>query len=123
MSTRFDAAAWPPGSTGTLFGVPGLGVRGDAIPSTGTHGPGLLYQYVQPGDEAKEFSLVLTSVPTVNVTSLFVWEDSGFKFVVTQDGIYTIGYDWYIDGVSQGADTAQIIIGAQPGTGTYQMII
>jgi len=119
MSTRFDSVAWPPGSTGTLFGVPGLGVRGDQIPADGDYGPSLLYGYVQPGDEAKEFSLVLTSVPTLNVVSLFVYEDGSFRLEVTADGTYIIGYDWYINGQSQGADTARIVIGG----GRYQMIV
>ena len=62
MSTRVDTADLFPGAT--ICGHRGLGVLGSTIlltTGTGTHGPGVLFNDVQVGDEAKEFMARITT--------------------------------------------------------------
>lgn len=84
----------------------GFGVRGDAIPSTGTDGPSPLYPCATlPADNAVEFRGVITRWPTLG--TLDINEDHSL--------VYTGGSDYYefrlyLDGVASTVD-----IGHGPG--------
>lgn len=98
------------GSGSTHWGVAGLGVRGADVPSTGTHGPALLYQHLNlPTDNDNEFYWVPTTVPSSGTLTLN--EDSSFSLVGAADGLYTLNGTWYKDGASQGASNNSIQIG------------
>src|SRR5574343_342108 len=93
------------------FGVGGLGVRGDEVPSTGTHGAGYLYNDITlPGEAADEFYGYITS-PPVGLTTFFAYEDSSFS-AAGPDGVYSCTYAGYKNGASYGSATATFTIGA-----------
>lgn len=93
------------------FGVGGLGVRGDEVPSTGTHGAGYLYNDITlPGEAADEFYGYITS-PPVGLTTFFAYEDSSFS-AAGPDGVYSFTYTGYKNGASYGSATATFTIGA-----------
>ena len=102
MSTRVDTASLIPGAT--VVGHRGLGVLGSTIRLTtadGDHGPGILYNDVQPGDEAKEFRAFVKATPV----GLALDEDGAF----TYSGASTsFDYDLYVDGAKIGTATASI---------------
>jgi hypothetical protein len=75
MSLRIDTAEWIGGAL--VIGNTGLGVRGDAVPSTGTSGAPPLYNDISlPSEAADEFRALLVTVPSGG--TFFMWEDSSF---------------------------------------------
>ena len=114
-----DATA--PGGTGTSTGS---GSGGDATSggvigilasqiisetATGDHGPGLLYDeaLANPGTYLR---LDVTSYPASG--TLTVYANGSFELTGAADGTYTIGYQYYVDDVLSGSDTAVVVIGA-----------
>lgn len=106
-----------------ILGVPHVGIIASQIISetaTGDQGAGLLY------DEAlvntgKQLRLNVTSTPSSG--SLFVHENGSFELTGAADGSYTIGYQYFVDNVLGGSDTATVTVGisnasASAGTGT-----
>ena len=66
----------------------GLGVRGDAIPSTGDSGPAPLYNDITlPADAAAEVRALLLTTPAAGTFTMA--EDSSFTFTGAPDGTYT----------------------------------
>ena len=121
MSLRIDTAEWISGAL--VIGNTGLGVRGDAIPSTGTHGPSILYNDVTlPGEAADEFRGLITAWPAG--LSLFVGEDGGFV-ASGPDGAYSGTYTGYKNGAAYGSTSFTITIGspisAAPGVATIAL--
>lgn len=93
-----------------------LGVLGSTILLTtgaGTHGPGLLADSVQPGDEGKRFLLNITRRPTNGV--LIDYTNGSFVYNGTAD---TFDYTLLVDGVQvngpngNGSATATLAFGA-----------
>ena len=88
----------------------GHGVRGDQVPSTGAHGPALLYQHVVlPGDAAAEFRWVPSTAPGSGTFVLN--EDSSATLTGAPDGSYPLNGQWFKDGVLGGASNNTITIG------------
>lgn len=107
-----------------VLGTPNVGLIASQIVSetaTGDSGPGLLY------DEAlvntgKQLRVHITSAPASG--SLFAEENGSFTLTGAADGSYTIGYQYYVDNVLAGSDTATVnvvpvnaIAGGGTGTG------
>jgi hypothetical protein len=110
MSVRVDSSSLIAGSV--VVGNRGLGVLGSVIRSTtatGTHGPGLLYNDWDPGDDAKEFMAFIVTPPASG--NLFVDEPGAFSLTDAPDGAYSLVYKLVVDGVDQGTATASINIG------------
>jgi hypothetical protein len=109
MSLRADTSQLvSPGLTASLY--PGHGVRGDQVPSTGVHGPALLYQHaVLPGDAAAEFRWVPSTTPGSGTFVLN--EDSSATLTGAPDGSYPLNGQWFKDGVLGGASNNTITIG------------
>lgn len=113
MSLRIDTSEWISGAL--VIGETGLGVRGDAVPSTGTHGAGILYNDITlPGEAADEFRALLLSVPAGG--TFFMWEDSSFTATGYPDGTYNGTYEGFKNGVSYGTATYSFTIGAAGAT-------
>ena len=88
----------------------GHGVRGDQVPSTGAHGPALLYQHVVlPGDAAAEFRWVPSTAPGSGTFVLN--EDSSATLTGAPDGSYPLNGQWFKDGVLGGTSNNTIVIG------------
>lgn len=88
----------------------GHGVRGDQVPSTGAHGPALLYQHVViPADAAAEFRWVPTTTPGAG--TLVLNEDSSATLTGAPDGSYPLNGQWFKDGVLGGTSNNTITIG------------
>lgn len=108
-TTRADTSSLISGKT--VAGVRGLGVLGANIPSTGTSGPGILYNDIDPVTEADdEFRALLLSVPSGG--TFFMWEDSSFTATGYADGSYSGTYEGFKNGVSYGTATYSFTIGA-----------
>lgn len=114
---RYDA---PLIANRLVYGVDGFGVLGSVIRSatgTGAHGPGLLYNDWDSGDDAKQFRALIVSPPSSG--TLFVHEDGSFTLTGAIDGSYTLTYRLFVDGVDMGTATASFSIGVtvyRPGT-------
>lgn len=94
-----------------LHGNGGLGVLGSEVPSTGTHGPGYLYNDLTfPADANKEVRGVILTVPSSG--TFFAYEDSSFSLIGAADGSYTFTYALYVDGAYMGDATGYITVGA-----------
>ena len=108
------------GSTSTYVngihvGNRGLGVLGQTIldnTSTGDYGPGILYNDVEAGDEAKEFRTKTVSGPT-NGGVLFVYEDGSLESSVVPN---TFTYETEVDGTSVGTASVTISIAYSAGS-------
>lgn len=100
-----------------ILGVPDVGILAATIASetsTGTNGPGLLYdESINPANAGKYLRIRITTPPSAG--SLFVYENGAFDFSGAADGSYTIGYDWYADDVLGGSDSASILVGVVNG--------
>ncbi len=104
MSYRFGASLVPGAHH---HGGGGLGLRGDAVPSSGASGPGYLYGGLTlPDDAAKEVRGLITRWPS---GTLAVYEDSSFTYSGATD--YAL-YQLYVDGA---ASTLDIGYGAGVG--------
>jgi hypothetical protein len=111
MSTRVDTAPLIAGST--VCGDQGLGVLGSVIRATtgtGTHGPGLLYDDWDSGDDAKEFRALIVTLPANG--SLFAYEDGSFTLTGAADGSYSLTYRLFVDGADLGPATATFTVGS-----------
>lgn len=100
-----------------ILGVPDVGILAETIASetsTGTNGPGLLYdESINPANAGKQLRIRITSLPSAG--NIFVYENGAFDFWDAPAGTYYVGYDWYADDVFGGADTATIVVGAADG--------
>jgi hypothetical protein len=116
MSVRVDTSSLIAGAV--VVGHRGLGVPGSVIratTATGTHGPGLLYNDWDPGDDAKEFMALIVTPPSSG--NLFVDENGAFSLTDAPDGAYSLVYKLVADGVDQGnAPPATITIGVANAT-------
>lgn len=102
MSTRVDTASLIPGAL--VCGHRGLGVLGSTILLTtgdGDHGPGLLYNDVQAGDEGKEFRAFVAEPPK----GLTLYEDGSFSYTGEPT---SFEYRLFVDGVPIGTTTATL---------------
>jgi hypothetical protein len=98
-------------SSSLVIGNTGLGVLGLNIPSTGTDGPGFLYNDLSlPADLVNEFYGHITS-NTFPAGTFYSYEDSSFSVIGAPTGIYNFVYDLYQNGVLIGSTSAQIAIG------------
>ena len=106
---RYDA---PLIANRLVYGVDGLGVLGSVIratTATGAHGPGLLYNDWDSGDDAKRFRALVVTPPASG--SLFVHEDGSFTLSGAANGIYTLTYRLFVDGADLGTATATFSVG------------
>lgn len=110
-STRVDTVSLIPGAC--VVGVRGLGVSGAALraaTAAGDHGPGILFNDWDSGDDAKEFRAFVSTPPAQG--DLTVFEDGSFIWSGLPDGAHSFSYELFVDGVSQGAATATATIGS-----------
>jgi hypothetical protein len=111
MSTRVDTAPLIAGST--VCGDQGLGVLGSVIRATtgtGTHGPGLLYDDWDSGDDGKEFRALIVTPPASG--TLFAYEDGSFTLTGVADGTHSLTYRLFVDGADLGTATASFTVGS-----------
>ena len=113
MSYRFDST--PLIADAYMWGDRGHGVLAEDVPSTGTNGPGYLYNDLSfPADNGKEVRGEIVSWPSAG--TLTVYEDSSFEFTGAPDGNYSFTYQLYVDGVLTGAvTTVDLIVGSVVG--------
>lgn len=112
MSLRIDTSELISGAL--VIGETGLGVRGDAVPSTGASGAPPLYNDISlPSEAADEFRALLVTVPAGG--TFFMWEDSSFTATGYADGSYSGTYTGFKNGTSYGTATYSFTIG-QPGS-------
>ena len=106
MSIRVDTSPLIFGAV--VVGVPGLGVLAEAVPSTGEHGAGYLYDSLEfPADNGKEVRGLITTWPTLGTLTAF--EDSSFEYDGASD---TLEFQMYVDGLPVGApQTVTLVIG------------
>lgn len=120
MSCRVDTTPLLAGACVVSL-YPGHGVRGDAVPSTGTHGPSPVYNDLTlPGDAAKEYRWGIT-VPPASGT-LLVYEDCSYAYTPpgsTVDLTVTYTYRLWQDGVDIGTAVETIVIGAGSAGTSY----
>lgn len=90
------------------------GVRGDAVPSTGTHGNSPLFNDLAlPADAAKEYRWSIVTPPAVG--TLTPYEDGSYSYTPpggTVNLAVTYTYRLWQDGVDLGTATESIVIGA-----------
>lgn len=104
-----------------ILGTPNVGLLAAQIVSetaTGDSGPGLLYDEAL-ANAGKQLRLHVTSAPASG--SLFADENGSFALTGAADGSYTIGYQYYVDNVLAGSDSATVNVGlvnAAAGGGT-----
>ena len=114
------------GSGATVSGSLTISVLAETIvanTATGDNGPGLLYSIAQqPANAGKYLNYVLTTTPSSGTWS---WNaDGSFTETGAASGVYTIGFDWYANGVYGGADTSDATVydhdltGAVVGSGS-----
>lgn len=107
----------PPGlSSQHVLDEGGLGVLASLIPTTGEHGGSVLAnEAADAGNAGKELRAVVTSAPSGDdLVSFIMYSDGSFDLELTEgvDATYTIDYTAYADGVSLGAATAEVDVGA-----------
>lgn len=109
MSIRVDSSSLIAGAV--VVGAPGLGVLAEAVPSTGEHGAGYLYDSLEfPADVGKEVRGLITTWPTLGTLTAF--EDSSFEYDGPSD---SFAFQMYVDGVAVGApQTVTIMVGSAP---------
>lgn len=104
--------------TGLIASVyPGLGIRGDAIPSTGGDGPSPVYSMLSlPADAAKEYRLRNVAVLTPSA-SVQTYEDLSAVVtppVGTVNGKVVWSFRLDEDGVDKGTSVQVVIVGVVP---------
>lgn len=113
MSCRVDTAPLLAGACVVSL-YAGHGVRGDQVPSTGTHGPSPIYNDLAlPADAAKEYRWGIVTPPAVG--TLVVYEDGSYAYTPpggTVDLTATYTYRLWQDGADLGTATESIVIGA-----------
>lgn len=95
-----------------ILGVPHVGIIASQIISetaTGDNGAGLLYDEALV-NSGKQLRLYVTSAPSSG--TLFAHENGSFELDGAADGSYTIGYQYFVDNVLGGSDTATVTVGA-----------
>ena len=95
-----------------ILGVPHVGIIVSQIISetaTGDNGAGLLYDEALV-NSGKQLRLYVTSAPSSG--TLFAHENGSFELDGAADGSYTIGYQYFVDNVLGGSDTATVTVGA-----------
>jgi hypothetical protein len=110
-SLRIDTTDLIGGSL--VIGDTGLGVLGADIRSltaTGGSGAGPLYNDWDPGDDDKEFQMLLLSQPSSG--TLFVDEYGRLQFTGAPDGTYSFSYRLYVDRVDRGTATVSMSVGS-----------
>ena len=110
MSLRAATASLVTGAlVASLY--PGHGIRGDAVPTTGTHGGSIFVNdRVLPADAAKEFRALLVTPPS-GLTNFYLYEDGSFT-ATGPDAAYSFVYRLFVDGVDLGTATVNFSIGA-----------
>lgn len=108
-----------------ILGTPNVGLLASQIISetaTGDNGAGLLYDaaLLNPG---KELRLRVTSMPSAGIVSIAENGAITADFAGAPDGLYTLGYDEFVDNVFWRTDTSAFAVGAvnvsaSAGTGT-----
>lgn len=106
-----------------ILGTQNVGLLSSQIISetaTGDNGAGLLYDEALANSD-KQLRLHVTSAPSSG--TLFVHENGSFELAGAVDGSYTLGYQYFVDNVLGGSDTAAVTVGAanasaSAGTGT-----
>jgi len=106
-----------------VLGTPNVGLLAAQIvaeTATGDNGAGLLYNEAL-ANSGKQLRLLVTSLPASG--TLFVYENGSLELTGAADGSYTLGYQYFVDNVLGGSDTATITVGATnasalAGTGT-----
>lgn len=112
MSLRADTTQLISGAlVASLY--PGHGVRGDAVPSTGTHAPSPIYNDLTlPADAAKEYRWGVVAAPATGV--LTIYENGSFAYA-PPDGTtsLTTGFTYRLwqDGADLGTAVVSIQIG------------
>lgn len=99
-----------------ILGTPNVGILASQIISetaTGDSGAGLLYDEAL-SNGGKQLRVRVTSLPGSG--SLFVYENGAFELTGAADGSYSIGYDYYVDNVLTGSDTATFSVGVSSAT-------
>jgi hypothetical protein len=107
MTFRFSAPQQPGSFT---FGPGGLGVRGDAVAQSGTHGQGILAQDVTlPAEAADEFAYRITTPPPL--LTLFRWFDDGGVEAEGPVGLHTGVAEGRKNGVVYGSAPFFVVVG------------
>jgi hypothetical protein len=121
MSIRVDSSPLIAGAV--VVGDPGLGVLAEAVPSTGEHGAGYIYDSLEfPADSGKEVRGLITTWPTLGTLTAF--EDSSFEYDGASD---TFAFQMYVDGVAVGTpqtvsvNTGQVSLSAAPISGVSEV--
>ena len=83
--------------------------------ATGDYGPGILYNEAQQPEHAGKYLRArITNWPATG--TLRVEENGSYTASGLPDGVHVFGYDFYLDGVYQGAAGFTITVGAQAAT-------
>jgi hypothetical protein len=108
--TTFSYGGDPTGLAGKYhYGTGALGIRGDALPASGTHGPGFLFPSLAlPADAAKEYYGVIGTIPSG--LTLDVGENSGFT-ASAANGTYVVPFSLYQFGVLLGSSSFTLKFG------------
>lgn len=111
MSLRIDSTEWITGAL--LIGNTGGGVLAENIPSSGTNGPGYVYDKLSfPADNGKEICGRITTFPlhgTLNPCN----EDTSFLYTPITSSVDSFTYDLYKDYVLIGSYTVTVSSGGK----------
>jgi len=101
-------------ASGRICGTPHCGILGSLIPSTGDDGAPPLYNDITlPDDADNEYRMHVTSIPSG--LTIFAYEDSSF-IASAADGLYTVPYDLYENGINIGSSQFQLRFGEGGGS-------
>lgn len=100
----------------------GLGIPGNQVPSTGTHGAGYMYPALNlPLEDTNEFQARITSAPAVTggtgvIQSIAIYDDSSFEIETDAYAEVSWTYDLYLDNVLEESGlTATVDVGTPGG--------
>lgn len=92
-----------------MLGTYRVGLRGDQIPSAGTHGPAAGYPSLNlPAQSTALVRFEITAAPASGV--LAMWEDTSFQLVGAGAGSYSLTGNQHHDDVLYGVVTHTIVI-------------
>ncbi|MES2973366.1 MAG: DnaT-like ssDNA-binding protein [Pseudomonadota bacterium] len=99
----------------TLEADPPDGILGADVPAIGTHGPALLYAWLQE-NPAYLTDLVRIEITVMPVSgTLVVYPDTSFSFTPVVNGTYTATFQPYVNDVATGSPlTATLYSGTEP---------